>query len=629
MANTSIAAYSLAQGSSWTNYPNFIGHYQDPNNNNTQSKQSARTAGISLTNCTSLSFTLNYKILPQANARLPIIIQLDTNTTMPIYVLYHTYYYLNNGTITEGTAQVKRLYQCSSTSQTATSDSALTTVVSDFSSYWNAGVKSGCSYDGTNKSYTFTPGTTRIAFYPYANSVNGSSTYSGTINSKSCTITLNFPSAITGTYYLKFITPKIWLYNGYSGGVSGNLIAGSAIELGATSYSATIPYEPTVSTVTLTYNRGVFATSMKKNGTGTSFSVPDSVSTAVGSSITLAANQGTFWTPPTVSTYTLTPASATGVTFEDSPGSAVRTSGYTPQQHIGWTIGTTTYAGGASYTISSNVVATALASAGTAVSTANKNTFPTATKAATTTTTTGSKVTFNKNGGGTITPTSATSTNTITTRYSFSKWTLSGSTSALTATSAISTSTTIYANFTSSASTTYGSITLASGTRTGYTLLGWSTNSAATTVPTSMKPGKSYTPSAAITLYAIWTSQKGLSYDDGETWGYTAGNIPADYTTTTAGTLTTAISSNTPTLPWHTFAYWSGSNGSTYSPGASVSITTAGYTLTLTAIWTAKQKVNVGGTLKDIHAVYANVNGTIKLCTAGYVNVSNTIKTLS
>ena len=103
----------------------------------------------------------------------------------------------------------------------------------------------------------------------------------------------------------------------------------------------------------------------------------------------------------------------------------------------------------------------------------------------------GYKVTFNGNGGST--PSALTSTKT------FSKWTLSGagSLSGLTYTFGAG-------NGTLTASYTNGAITLPTPTRTGYTFAGWYT--AASGGSKIGNGGASYTPTAAITLYAHWTA---------------------------------------------------------------------------------------------------------------------------
>ena len=112
------------------------------------------------------------------------------------------------------------------------------------------------------------------------------------------------------------------------------------------------------------------------------------------------------------------------------------------------------------------------------------------------------KVTFDGNGATTNSKTSQTAT------YSFKNWNTksNGSGTSYDDQASVSTLTTtaggtvnLYAQWTSA------SVTLPTASqckRTGYTLLGFSTSNSATSA--SYSPGASYTPTAAITLYAVW-----------------------------------------------------------------------------------------------------------------------------
>lgn len=121
-------------------------------------------------------------------------------------------------------------------------------------------------------------------------------------------------------------------------------------------------------------------------------------------------------------------------------------------------------------------------------------------------------ISFNENftGGG---MSSLSSTKTI--KYTFAGWnTNSSGTGTNYSASASYTPTktiTLYAKWTST--TTQPSITLPSLTRAGYKLLGWATSSTATTATYSA--GASITPTANMTLYAIWeaTTQVYIYHD--------------------------------------------------------------------------------------------------------------------
>lgn len=162
--------------------------------------------------------------------------------------------------------------------------------------------------------------------------------------------------------------------------------------------------------------------------------------------------------------------------------------------------GTKRAASGGSYTPSASEKVYAQWSSKTG--TYSQVTLPSATKANGSSSRT---VTINANGGSS-TVTSRTSTATIT--YSCTGWftAASGGTSrgAVGAKYTPSAVETLYAQFSSSTGS-YSAVTLpttAQCTRSGYRLLGFATSSSATTAAYS--PGASYTPSAAVTLYAVW-----------------------------------------------------------------------------------------------------------------------------
>jgi uncharacterized repeat protein (TIGR02543 family) len=114
------------------------------------------------------------------------------------------------------------------------------------------------------------------------------------------------------------------------------------------------------------------------------------------------------------------------------------------------------------------------------------------------------KVTYNANGG---TCSTASAQATKIRSYSFGGWaTTSTATSANAATSYTSAKT-LYAYW--SPSDSGGSVSLPTPTRTGYTFKGWSTSQTATSGVTG-----TYTPTAATTLYAIWSANTyAISYN--------------------------------------------------------------------------------------------------------------------
>lgn len=161
------------------------------------------------------------------------------------------------------------------------------------------------------------------------------------------------------------------------------------------------------------------------------------------------------------------------------------------------TAGTKDHAGGATYSSTSDLYFYADYTKGTASTKYSNNTkaLGTPTKSGTSTTYT---VTYNGN-GGTVSTSSASATKTTT--YTFDKWKGSNTNISVSGTSCTFTATgTVTASYKSSTSTT--AVTLPTPTRTGYKFLGWATSATATTG--TYAGDSSYTPTASITLYAIW-----------------------------------------------------------------------------------------------------------------------------
>jgi uncharacterized repeat protein (TIGR02543 family) len=136
----------------------------------------------------------------------------------------------------------------------------------------------------------------------------------------------------------------------------------------------------------------------------------------------------------------------------------------------------------------------------------------------------GYKVTFNAN-GGTCNTASLTATNTTT--YTFAGWSYNGTTYKAGASFTPTAATTMTANW--STSTALGSITLPAASKSGYTFVGWGTSSAATSGVTG-----TYTPNGNVTLYAVYSA-------NGYTVAYNAngyGTAPANQTKTHGSNLT-------------------------------------------------------------------------------------------
>lgn len=159
--------------------------------------------------------------------------------------------------------------------------------------------------------------------------------------------------------------------------------------------------------------------------------------------------------------------------------------------------GTKRASSGGSYTPSSSE--TVYAQWGSSTGTYSAITLPAATKSNGTATRT---VTFNGNGGST--PSAMTSTATIT--YTQTGWytAASGGTSRGKAGASYTPSAaeTVYAQFSSSTGS-YSAITLPTPTRTDYIFKGWATSATATEGVTG-----SYTPTGNVTLYATWVEDQ-------------------------------------------------------------------------------------------------------------------------
>ena len=155
-------------------------------------------------------------------------------------------------------------------------------------------------------------------------------------------------------------------------------------------------------------------------------------------------------------------------------------------------------------------------------------------------------ITFNANGGN-VSPTSATATKT--TSYSFDKWALNSATGSKYAAGASytpSAATTFYANWTSSTSTT--SINLPVPTRTDYTFVGWASSSSATSADIGTG---SITPSASATIYAVW-SQNIITYSI--SYNYASGSA-GTYKPTSA-TVGSYFQVSNPTRSGYDFTGW-------------------------------------------------------------------------
>lgn len=264
---------------------------------------------------------------------------------------------------------------------------------------------------------------------------------------------------------------------------------------------------PSALTSTLTYTQTEWDTSSA--GTGTSYKSAGSYT--ANSAATLYAiwstTKGAITLPAAIkhngvsSTYTVS-YNANGGSSTPSDQTLTRK---TPKTFSKWAAGSTSgtqYAAGDSYTPSAATTMYAIFTDG---STTGSITLASGISKADSTAD-GFTVSFNANGGSCST-TSLVVSDTV--KHTFSKWNTkaNGSGTSYNAGASYSTSAdlSLYAIFTSS--TTKGSITLPTPTRSGYEFVGWATSSTATTGTTG-----SYTPDSDITLYAIWKQSYSTVY---------------------------------------------------------------------------------------------------------------------
>lgn len=306
------------------------------------------------------------------------------------------------------------------------------------------------------------------------------------------------------TYTLLSSIPSSWTkkantYSNYTITLNGN---------GGTSPSSK------TSTKTTTYSLGGW---LENSTSGTQRALGYSYTTNSARNWYAYWNGSESWNTVTLGTTTRSNSTASGYTVSFNKNGGISTpSSLTATNTIKYTFSSwntasdgsgTSYNGTTAYTFKANYTLYAQWNSST---TKGSITLPAAISKSNDTTT--YTINFNENftGGGTS---SQSSTKTI--KYTFAGWNTNSSgtgtnyqaSASYTPTKAI----TLYAKWTSS--TSQSSITLPSLTRTGYKLLGWATSSTATTATYSA--GASITPTANMTLYAVWeaTTQTYIYHD--------------------------------------------------------------------------------------------------------------------
>lgn len=328
---------------------------------------------------------------------------------------------------------------------------------------------------------------------------NAGASYAATAN---CTFYAGWTSS---TSTARTTNPSIKLANAISR--SNGSTTGYTVTYNANGGSSTPSSQTSTRTITYSFN----GWNTNNSGTGTNYSAATNYTFSANA--TLYANWGSSYTnnsitlPAAISRNNDTLNSHV-VSYNANGGSSTPSS-QTSTITRKWTFGGwntnnsgtgTNYNASSSYTPSAN---TTLYAKWSSSDTQNSITLPSAISRANGAAA-GYNVTYNANGGSNA-PSSTTSGNrTIT--YTFSKWaagSASGTTYSAGASYTPSAATTMYATWTSSTSAN-SSWTCSSQvpTRTGYTFLGWSTNSSATTA--TYTAGSTYTITGALTLYAVW-----------------------------------------------------------------------------------------------------------------------------
>lgn len=257
----------------------------------------------------------------------------------------------------------------------------------------------------------------------------------------------------------------------------------------------------TTTSVTLDNNKPSYTVSYNANGGS---GAPAAQTKTPGTALTLST---------TVPTYTGRTFQGWGTSASDTTVDYAAGASYTTDADITlyaiWKLNTYKVQYNANgFTVSSGMPATQTKTYGTAL------TLSSSTPIISNATVTGYKVTFNANGGSCST---SSLTSNRTRQSTFSHWNTAANNSGTTynkgASYTANTGTTLYLQATSTY--TNGSITLPTPTRSGHTFLGWATSSTATSGVTG-----AYTPTSAVTLYAIWEKNiQGLVHiDSGTAW---------------------------------------------------------------------------------------------------------------
>ncbi len=253
-------------------------------------------------------------------------------------------------------------------------------------------------------------------------------------------------------------------------------------------------------------NRGAitYAVSYNANGRGTA---PSSQTKTYNVALTLRSFISASSETGTVTAFTIT-GNANGGSWNGSNGQATRRPIVSYHQTY-WNTksdGTgTNYDSGGSYTANAAVTLYAIWASSTAYG--YTYTLPTGTPSKNE----NAIVTFNANGGST------TKSSQLGSRpREFLGWfTAADGGTQRTTSSVVGADETVYAHY-GSGSGDYSSVTLPTATqctRSGYTLLGFSTSSSA--IQATYAPGASYTPTAAITLYAVWKALGSVRISNG------------------------------------------------------------------------------------------------------------------
>lgn len=449
-----------------------------------------------------------------------------SNTTSDAYYTGYHYSSSSSATTVSGATTVYRYFAI---------DSYTLTTARNINSYGTVTAGATLNYHAT-KSLTATP--TALAGYSTVFSIwtvsgTGSSLSSTTANpttftmgNANATVTAIF-TRTGNTYYVKFngngstsgsMSDETFTYGASAKALTTNAFAKTGYTFSGwntkadgsgTSYADKEKVSNLTTTAGATVNLYAqwtiitYTVSYSSNGRGSN---PASQTKTYGVNLTLRAFLSAQQESGTPSNYVVT-GNANGGVWTGSNGSATKTLVTTFTQSS-WN--TSSDGSGTSYSSQQTYTANAALSLFAIWNSSSAYSYSYVLPSGDPTNTQNVTVTFNPNGG----TTSKASEDGIRDMSFNGWWTAPTGGTQRTTSSTISADETVYAHYADGTSS-YSSVTLPTSlqcTKNGFTLVGWDTSSSATTAV--YQPGASYTPTADVTLYAVWRGNGTVRIDN-------------------------------------------------------------------------------------------------------------------